>query len=199
MKTAIALALFAFVATGASGGTVQLPQQVQQALTAIDTVPTPVQLDVVFSTHAQALSELSRIALDGGTDIGIRLRAIHALAKYCTPPCADSDVAHDALKQIIGANKIQTSGAEVVMLRGAVEAIGPQRVDADLPMLENLLGHQSRDIRAAAAHALRDLCNTNAINDPEGLRAHAENEQTEQVKLAINEALRILGQPMPCQ
>ncbi len=195
IATHFLLAALAFVAT-ATGGTVQLPPQVQQALTSIDSVPTPGQLDTVFTTHAQALTQLSTIALDGGTDIGIRLRAIHALTKYCTPPCADTDTAHQALTQLITANRTQPIGAELVMLRGAIEAIGPQRVPGDVTILTGLLDHPSRDIRAATAHALRDLCNISAINP---LRVRAENETTEQVKLAINEALRILGQPTPCQ
>jgi hypothetical protein len=202
MKLPLALAALAFVAT-ANGGPVQLPQQVQNTLTPIDTVPTETQLDAVFSTHNQALSSLAAIAGDPTTDTGIRLRAIHALAKYCTAPCQSTDVAHQALADLITATRDQTSGASIVMLRGAIEAIGPQRVASDLdtaapnaPMLKDLLDHPSRDIRAATAHAMRDLCNTNAIPF---LRARNDNEPSDQVRQAITDALRVLGQPQPCQ
>jgi HEAT repeat protein len=63
-------------------------------------------------------------------------------------------------------------------------------------LLESLLQHSSRDVRAATVHALRDLCNTQAIG---ALRAQQENETSDQVRQAITEALRILGQPEPCQ
>jgi HEAT repeat protein len=195
MRAPLVLAGLAFVAT-ANGGAVALPQQVQNALTPIDTVPTKTQLDAVFSDQAQALQNLSAIAADPGTDTGIRLRAIHALGKYCTAPCADGDVAHQALYTFISANKDATAGETIVMLRGAIEAIGPQRDTNDLLLLEGLLSHTSRDIRAAAAHGLRDLCDTQAIV---ALRHQNESEPTNQVKQAITDALRVLGQPQPCQ
>jgi methyl coenzyme M reductase gamma subunit len=194
MRTQLVLASLAFVATANGGGAVALPQQVQNALTPIDSVPTKTELDAVFSD--QALSNLSTIAADPTADTGIRLRAIHALTKYCTSPCNSTDTAHQTLTDFITANAGATSGATIVMLRGAIEAVGPQRVSGDLALLVPLLDHASRDIRAATAHALRDLCNTNAITP---LRQRNENEPTEQVKQAITDALRVLGQPQPCQ
>jgi HEAT repeats len=193
-RTSLLCAAIAFAATAANGST-QLPLPIQNALTPIDTVPTPDQLDTVFVGHQSALQNLSMIAGDDGTNVGIRLRAIHALSKYCVSPCADTDMAHQALTAIISANAGEQTGAGVVMLRGAVEALGPQRVGTDLPLLVPLLDHTSRDVRTAAAHALRDLCNTQAINP---LRVRYQHEATDQVRLAISEALRILGQG-PCQ
>jgi HEAT repeat protein len=178
-------------------GSPPLSAQIQDVLTPIDSVPTQLQLDTAFSDHAQALRGLAEISSDGGTDPGIRLRAIHALTKYCpASPCLDGDVAHQALVGIIQATRDALVGANVVVLRGAIEALGPQRVGTDLPLLIPLLEHQSRDVRAATVHALRDLCNTQAINP---LRAQLQHETTDQVRLAISEALRILGQPQPCQ
>ena len=82
-----------------------------------------------------------------------------------------------------------------MILRGAIEALGPLRVDTDLVLLEPFLLSLSRDIRAAAAHAMRDLCNSQAITP---LRQQQEHEDTEQVRLAITDALRVLAQPI-CQ
>lgn len=189
------LAVIGFVAT--ADGSTQLPLQVQNALTTIDSVPTQLQLDTVFTDHAQALTNLTSISQDTGTDPGIRLRAIHALTKYCaTSPCVDADPAHQALTGLIGTISVETSGSAIIMLRGAIEAVGPQRVGSDVALLVPLLDHPSRDVRAATAHALRDLCNTQAINP---LRVRYQHESTDQVRLAISEALRILGQPSPCQ
>jgi hypothetical protein len=189
----LALAAFAFAATARGSEALSIP--IQNTLTATDTVPTTSEIDTVFTDHATALSSLSSIAQDPGTDVGIRIRALHALTNYCTAPCADADAAHQALVQFIMASAGDQTGTTIVMLRGAIEALGPQRVGTDLPLLVPLLAHPSRDIRAATAHALRDLCNTQAITP---LRTQLGSETTDQVRLAISEALRILGQPSPC-
>ncbi|CAN5644950.1 hypothetical protein BH11MYX1_BH11MYX1_28860 [soil metagenome] len=195
MKSVL-LALLVGVAAAAEGSP-PLSAQIQNVLTPIDSVPTQLQLDTAFSDHSQALQGLVGISGDDATDTGIRLRAIHALTKYCAAsPCVDSDLAHQALVGIIQATRDKLVGANVVVLRGAIEALGPQRVGNDLTLLVPLLEHQSRDVRAATVHALRDLCNTQAINP---LRALLQHETTDQVRLAISEALRILGQPQPCQ
>ena len=82
-------------------------------------------------------------------------------------------------------------GSPVLLLRAAIETLGPMGVASDVGVLVPLLDHISRDIRAATARALRDLCNTQAITP---LRVRYAKEQTDQVKLAISEALRILDQ-----
>lgn len=183
----------------ATGSTASLEEDVQNALTLIDVVPTQAQLDVVF--EGAALPELSRIANDVEVDIGVRLRAIHALAKYCPEPCELTELAHESLASLIGLAKNETVGEPIVLLRAAIETIGTLQVSSDaearagiLTLLTPLLDHSSRDIRAATARALRDLCNTGAITP---LRIRYTNEPTEQVKLAISEALRVLGQCTP--
>jgi len=196
--TPVILAVCAGAATSARGST-ELTQQVQNVLSTMDIVPTQIELDTAFNDHASALTGLVNIVNAVGTDPGIRLRAIHALSKYCAAQqCIDSDVAHQTLVAVITANNDPnvSTGTSVVMLRAAVEAIGPQRVGTDLPLLAPMLMHTSRDIRAATAHALRDLCNTEAINP---LRTQQQTETSDQVRQAITEALRILGQPQPCQ
>jgi len=193
-RQALVLALLAFAAT-AHGTSVVLSMQQQNTLTPIDSVPTTSELDALFPDAGSALDGLALIAQDSTTDVGIRIRALHALTQYCAAPCADGDPAHQALVQFIVNNQTDATGTTSVMLRSAIEALGPQRVATDLTLLEGLLDHPSRDIRAATAHALRDLCNTNAILD---LRIRESIETTDQVRLAISEALRVLGQPSPC-
>jgi HEAT repeat protein len=181
----------------ASATSSQLPLPVQNVLTTIDSVPTQGQLDSAFSDHQSALAGLAALAADPTAAPSIRLHAIHALTKYCaTAPCIDGDVAHQTLVGLVTANQDQAAGTALVVLRGALEALGPQRVGTDLGLLVAQLAHPSRDVRTAAVHALRDLCNTQAINP---LRVQLQHELSDQVRLAISEALRILGQPQPCQ
>ena len=174
-------------------GTTNLDPDQQNTLTTIDTVPTKAQIDSVFGATT-ALQKLTSIANDPDptADVGIRLRAIHALAKYCaTTPCAANDVAHQSVAAVVTATATAHDGSQILLLRAAIETLGSMHVSADATTLTSLLDHPSRDIRAATARALRDLCNNQAITP---LRARYSVEMTDQVKLAISEALRILGQ-----
>ncbi|HET9992319.1 MAG TPA: HEAT repeat domain-containing protein [Kofleriaceae bacterium] len=199
----IALALFA---GGVAAGSTQLPQPVQLALTQIDSVPSQLELDTAFSDHQAAMQGLAAIATDNGaTDSAsrnARLHAISALSKYCASPCDDgsgsgsANSAHQALISIIQDMNGESVGFNAVVLRAAIEALGPQRVGNDLDLLVSQLANPSRDIRAAVAHSLRDLCNTQAIVP---LRQQQQAEASDQVKQAITEALRVLGQGSPCQ
>lgn len=193
----VVLALFAGTVTA---GSPNLPGPVQDVLTLIDAFPTPSDIDSTFSDHAAAMQGLAAIARDSGaTDSAgrnARLHAISALSTYCPSPCDPlTNSAHQALVAIIQDTTLESSGFDAVVLRAAIEAIGPQRVATDLDLLVGQLQSSSRDIRAAVAHSLRDLCNTNAIAP---LRLQQQTETSEQVKQAITEALRVLGQA-PCQ
>jgi HEAT repeat protein len=196
-----ALAALAFGAA-AHGDTPVLTVQIQNTLTALDAVPTTAEIDSDFTDPGTALTSLSDIAVDPSATTGlpdgtgIRIRTLHALSSYCTSPCGSGDPAHVALTEFIKTNEDDQTGTTIVMLRGAIEALGPQRYANDLSLLEPLLSHPSRDIRAATAHALRDLCNTDAITP---LRVQQAQESSDQVRLAISEALRVLSQPSPCQ
>ncbi|HEU4615006.1 MAG TPA: HEAT repeat domain-containing protein [Kofleriaceae bacterium] len=166
------------------------------ALTTIDMIPTRQQLDNAFAKEKLIpLATLIELATTDDTSrdgIAIRLRAIHALAKYCNPtPCTASDPVHQAVASVVPATQNAATGSSVLLLRAAVETLGIMRVSTDVNTLIPLLDHPSRDIRAATARALRDLCNTQAITP---LRTRYSGELTDQVKLAISEALRILGQ-----
>jgi hypothetical protein len=173
----------------------------QAVLTTIDAVPTKPQIDQAFDgTGMQPLDTLRDLAIEpdpvtSPVDPGIRLRAIHALAKYCTSaPCASTDPAHQAVITVLQQTQNATSGKDVLFLRAAIETLGLMKVSSDVTPLLDQLNHPSRDVRAATARALRDLCNPQAILP---LRARYSSETTDQVKLAISEALRILGQCQP--
>jgi HEAT repeat protein len=194
MKRGWIVMLFVALAAAIAAAATTLTQPVQNTLTTIDSVPSKKQLDHVFSDDA--LARLSTIAQNGTEDTGIRLRAIHALAKYCPEPCGTGELAHDSLFGLITDLRDETSGSSVLLLRAAIESIGALHVADDMnlligPSVASLLDHQSRDVRTATARALRDLCNTSAITP---LRVRYTSESTEQVKLAISDALRVLGQ-----
>ena len=194
--------MFAIALVLALGGASAISPTEQATLTPIDVVPTTTQIDSVFGDHAGALAGLAALAQSGSADVGVRVRSLHALAGYCGggptgTECGSADPAHEALSQFISDNQ-DVIGSQVVMLRAAVEAIGPLRVQTDLALLVPLLSHPSRDIRAATAHALRDLCNTGAIVP---LGTQYEHETTQQVQMAIEDALRVLkstGTTSPC-
>jgi HEAT repeat protein len=190
LVVASSLVVYAAVATAAA-----LSQTQINLLTPIDSVPTASQLNLVFNGPTQARDSLLVIAQDDTADTGIRLRAIHALAKYCpavTGTCTVADPAHQALSDLISVNRTSHLGSPALLLRAAIESIGLLQVQTDVDVLTPLLDHQSRDIRAATAHALRDLCNTQAINP---LRLRYAHETSDQVRLAISDALRNLPCP----
>jgi HEAT repeat protein len=158
------------------------------ALSAIDSVPTKSQLDVVFGTPS--LPGVLAYVQDM-QDPGARLRAIHALVQYCAAPCGDLDPAHAPLVQILTDNANALAGSDLLVLRAAIESLGPMQDLNDLDQLKSFLNHPSRDVRATTALALGDLCNTNAI---QYLHTRLQNEGVDQVRLAISSALRALNQ-----
>jgi hypothetical protein len=190
MRRALPLAalLVAAMLVTARSDTAQLAPPVAAALTPIDTVPSKAELDQVFGQQAQPA--LIPIALSGpGSDVGIQLRAIRALTHY---PGATT---HDALVTLLQRYQAASTGSDLLLLRAAIEALGLLQTAADLDQLVPFLEIEaSRDLRATTAHALRDLGNPAAI---EPLRARYRRERTAQVRLAISEALRVLGQPVP--
>jgi hypothetical protein len=86
-------------------------------------------------------------------------------------------------------------GTSILLLRATIEAIGIAKSPDNtiVTKLAPFLGHSSRDIRAAAAFALRDLCNQTAVT-PLRNRYNIEMMPTgiPQVRLAISAALRDL-------
>ena len=193
MKTVVIAVVLTGVVALATG-TPSMDEE-SNTLSTIDQIPTKPQLDQAFGSDALAsLAAIANPPADPSPNIdpGIRLRAIHALTKYCTSnPCGAGDLAHQSVVSVITATRLAQTGTQVLLLRAAVETLGAMRVSTDVSTLTLLLDHPSRDIRAATARALRDLCNPQAITP---LRTRYSSEMTDQVKLAISEALRILGQ-----
>lgn len=190
------LAVLLALALPARGDVTQLPQPAINALTLIDEVPSTAQLNGAFDN--QALANLEMIALDQGSfDLGVHLRAVRALTHYCNPaPCTSSDPVHATIMSVLATPRYANAlnGSDLLVLRAAIEALGVLRVAGDWSTVASHLQHPSRDIRAAAAHALRDLGDNAAVP---ALRARYQQEQVPQVRIAISDALRVLGQPVP--
>lgn len=173
----------------------------RDALTPIDTVPGSNVINYVFDSSGSAQSSLIAVALDGSSDndTGVRLRAIAVLGTYDAQPAGSGDPIHQALLDIITANSSARSGPDLLVLRAAIETLGHLRVPTDVTTLAQLLDHPSRDIEASAALALGNLCNTSQIAINALRTRYAAPDTVDQVKLAISEALRILGQaPSAC-
>lgn len=199
MKLVGAAGLVAVVLGASALADVQLTQPVINALTQIDAVPSSQQITQAFNgSTSEALSSLQQIANPTNfVDRGVQLRAVRALIHYCqSTPCGASDPAHVTLRDIATLPKYRDSrsGSDLLVLRAAIESLGILQVPADVDILVPQLQHPSRDIRAAVARALRDLGNTQAIPP---LRARYNIETSQQVQLAISDALRVLGQPVP--
>jgi hypothetical protein len=195
---ALAVAIVILAALVAAAGTpVSLMPDQQQALTAIDTVPTKTLYESLPDMPLDQAT-LQSVAADGSASPAFRLRAIHALSTYCAvaegSACPDGDPAHQTLAGLVDAYGSAQSGADLLILRGAIEALGPMKDPNDEAVLAGLLNHPSRDIRSTAALALGALCNT-AAQTP--LHQRLTNESTDQVKLAISAALRILASCVP--
>ena len=161
------------------------------ALLAVDTVPTPPQLDAIFGDPSAAATSLENYAT-APVDVGVRLHAIHGLVLYCTAPCATGDPVHDAVASVLAAEAAARDGADALVLRAALESLGAMGDADDVSAIATQLAHPSRDIRAAAARALAAIGDCGAVPP---LRSRAAEETIPQVQLAIADALRILSPP----
>lgn len=197
MKRAPLFALAVALSVGVGGGALAdiSSQSVLFALTPIDSTPSTQQLNSVHNNNpTEALNSLESIALDPGDDgPGVQIRAIRALVHYCDAPCGTHE-AHDTVLAVEVAHRNAVAGSDLLVLRATIETIGLLHVPEDKDVLIPHLQDSSRDIRVATAFALRDLGNVDAID---ALRARYQVENNEQVKSAISDALRVLGQPTP--
>jgi HEAT repeat protein len=198
MRLRLLAALALLCTLPARGDNPQLAPHALDALTQLDTLPSEAALsDALGLPPDQAvvpLAELARNA-DGTVDLGVQLRAIHALPAFCPPAPAVCGLPHDTLIQIINAAQApQHTREDVLRLRTAIEALGATRsgLDSDVAELLPLLRDDSRDVRATVARALPNLCNAQAAG-PLMMRYHVE--PVAQVQLEILSALDVLDGP----
>jgi HEAT repeat protein len=168
--------------------------QVIDALTAIDFPAVKTEMDSQKASLDSLLGTsqvdtLSAIAASTDLAPGVRLRALRALALY------PSDPTRAALTAEITAHSAATTGVDVLLLRTAIEALGVVGQPADVATIVPLLDkEESRDIRAAAARALRDIGSSTAIAP---LHARLAKETVPQVQFWISDALRVLSGTPP--
>lgn len=158
--------------------------QVVDELTGVDFTAPRAALDDLLG--ANAVASLAAIA-DADTQIspGVRLRALRALALY------PEDDARTALRAAIVKHATASAGLDILELRAAIEALGMIGDATDVARIVPFLDkEESRDIRAAAARALRDLGSTTAIAP---LHARLAKEKVPQVQFWISDALRVLS------
>jgi HEAT repeat protein len=196
MKRAAAIVSVVAIAALARADMTQLPAMVMDALSSIDRAPSAVDLDSALqTTDSAAATQLASIAIDPNVDIGVALRSIFALTQY-PQSVIGSTLAHDTLVSLLQSTQSSTRPVDILRLRAAIEALGLLRVASDVDVIvpingdPSMLDHASRDVRAAAAHALRDLGNPAAVP---ALRTRLGQEMVAQVRLAIADALGALG------
>ena len=179
----------------ARGDTPQLAPHALDALTQLDELPSQTALaDALGLPPDQAVVTVAQLArnADGTVDLGVQLRAIHALPAFCPPAPETCGLPHDTLIDIINAASTPAQTREdVLRLRTAIEAIGATRsgLDSDVAELLPLLSNTSRDVRATVARALPNLCNAGATGP---LMAAYHREAVPQVQLEILSALDVL-------
>ncbi|HTJ47092.1 MAG TPA: HEAT repeat domain-containing protein [Kofleriaceae bacterium] len=141
-------------------------------------------LDALLGTDP--VSSLAAIAdADAQIPSGVRIRALRALALY------DTDPARAALRTAIAKHGASTSGIDLLELRAAIEGLGLIGDATDVATIVPFLDkEESRDIRSAAARALRDIGSTTAIAP---LHARLTKEKVAQVQFWISDALRVLS------
>lgn len=175
--------------------TVQLSTSVRHVLTSISELPTRDDLESAFQNQSPPVDPLVGLEsiINNEQDLGLQLRAIRALPQFCPSNC-QNDQAHTLLVGVIDRynNMIASdrTSKDTLRVRAAIEALGVIKLPDDLNLLKGFLESSSRDIRATTVHALRNLCNTEAIP---ALRARYQHEPVPQVSLAISAALRDLN------
>lgn len=197
----VAIVLALGVATVAHGDEIKLTSTAVDTLTPIETVATSDELTQVFggsgsgSAVDNTIDTLSAITLDTSVPVAVQLRAINGLGQFPNEPAA-----HDQLTSLLANKTSTTAGAQVVLLRATIEALGTLAVlghetPGDVDVLLPFLTHSSRDVRAVTARTLGQLCDTTAVTP---LRAQGNQEASDQVNFEITVALRALGPGGAC-
>jgi len=178
---------FSFASHGGEPTLPQLSEEAIFALTSLEGVPTPAQLEALIPNALDTLR--SHAKFPGSAQTKIRLRAIRAISLW--PPSAENQL---ALKIVLAEGLAQSTGTSVLLAQAAIESLGRQAGAEDTELVKAVsdsLTHSSRDVRFAAARALRQIGATSALD---ALRARQYDEEVPAVRLAITEAIQALNQ-----
>jgi HEAT repeat protein len=178
-----------------------------EALLSIEGVPNPTHLETLIP--GQTLPNLLAIAAYPGPDTGdvakneaqarnlvpIRLRAIRAASMFDlvgSDPLIQTRRA--TFQALLTANSSRASGHGVLLARAALESLGKVGGAQDPTLVTAItasLGHPSRDVRIAAARALREMGAATAVD---ALRRQQAREFSPGVRLVIEAAIQALNQ-----
>jgi HEAT repeat protein len=170
-----------------------LSDEATYALTAIDGVPSAAILetlipDPVVTLLAVAGGEQGK-PVDAPTEL--RLRAIRALSLFPATP-----ETRTRLRLLLTSNLAGATGANILLAQAALESLGRITSPTDnveVVAVSDSLSHASRDIRVAAARALRQIGSSQYALD--ALRARERSEEVDAVKYAIYEAIQAMSAP----
>jgi len=132
------------------------------------------------------LDQLIAVADDAaaGLNPGVRIRAYRSLGLF------QDDRARVGLTAAILRYRNSEEPVEQLYLIAALEALGAIGGDAQVPTLSGSLGHDRRDVRAAAARALGATHDQGACS---ALQSQRRSEPAGQVRLDIDQAIHDLG------
>lgn len=120
--------------------------QIEQTLSGIDYLPDRGRLDDLLAGTAELVALAN--SEDDTVSPGVRLRAYRSLGLF------DDPIARDALVDAIDRFRFSFEPIEQMYLIAAIEALADLAGPEDLGPMVDALGHDSRDVRAAAARAL---------------------------------------------
>lgn len=143
-------------------------------------------IDFLPVLPASELTALIALTTNPGDDVdrGVVIRALRSLGSF------DDDTARAHLTWAINAYRNSDDPIEQLYLIAALESLGEIGGAADVATLSGSLGHDRRDVRAAAARALGQTFEETACTP---LKTLGARELELQVRFAIDDALRNLG------
>ncbi len=188
---AVAATLLGSVAAIADRGEVwSVNANLEELLSGIDFVPSRLH----FDEADVADTDLIEIARDADADAGHRIRAYRALAHY------PGESAEKALEDAIPEHGEIAAGVDTIYVRAAMhslavvarelELLEPGHSEAAVAVIQPMLDHPSRDVRADAARAMGACEWTDAIPALHERLNHPG--EVAQVKIALAEAIRAL-------
>ncbi len=163
-----------------------------EILSGVDFVPQKGDLDIILG--ASAPEDLISIAENPSEDPGVRIRAYRALAHY--PGVATKEALASAIREHSDGEDsdgtpvaLASIGVDTILLRAAMTSLATIAGADAVDRIQEMLNHDSRDVRAAAARALAVTGSADALPY---LYERRDIEQVMQVRFAIEEAIRIL-------
>jgi HEAT repeat protein len=170
-----------------------LPLEAHYLLTAIDSIPTRAQLEAALP--GDTVAQLVQLAFptSGNPEFGVQLRALRALSLFAPP----TPSVRDNVKKLISHPGDLDVGKQMLLTVAALETLAQFRFAADLQPVADQLSHPSRDVRVAAARAMRRI-GTVPFADAKLaitlLQSRQIDETVPAVRLAISEAIQALAQ-----